>query len=209
MTEFKEFPKMSRLSRECIISEKIDGTNASINIISEVTDPEPDETNIIAKVDGFNIRAGSRTKWITPKDDNYGFANWVLKNAKELVKLGEGTHFGEYWGQGIQRKYGLNEKRFSLFNTIHWCLNGATPQQTNSSGGMQKELPKCVGLVPVLYKGIFTTQAVEGALENLKKNGSVAAPGFMNPEGVVVFHIAAGIGFKKTLEKDEMPKSLA
>lgn len=209
MTEFKEFPKMARLSRECVITEKIDGTNASINIIDILADPEPNEINIIAKVNGFNIRAGSRTKWITPKDDNAGFANWVLKNAEELSKLGEGTHFGEWWGQGIQRKYGLNEKRFSLFNTIRWCLNGAIPQPTNSSGGMQEELPKCVGLVPVLYKGMFNTEAAEAALDVLRIGGSYAAPGFMKPEGIVVFHTAAQIGFKKTLEKDEVPKSLA
>ena len=35
---------------------------------------------------------------------------------------------------------------------------------------------------------------------------SVAAPGFMKPEGVVVFHTAGNLGFKKTLEKDEVPK---
>ena len=28
----------------------------------------------------------------------------------------------------------------------------------------------------------------------------------MNPEGVVVFHVAANLCFKKTLEKDEEPK---
>jgi hypothetical protein len=31
----------------------------------------------------------------------------------------------------------------------------------------------------------------------------------MRPEGVIVFHVAANIGFKKTLERDEEPKSLA
>ncbi len=30
--EFKEFPKIARLTRDCIITEKIDGTNASIYI---------------------------------------------------------------------------------------------------------------------------------------------------------------------------------
>jgi hypothetical protein len=32
---FAEFPKMARLSRECIITEKIDGTNAQILITEE------------------------------------------------------------------------------------------------------------------------------------------------------------------------------
>ena len=46
-------------------------------------------------------------------------------------------------------------------------------------------------------------------LERLRASGSFAAPGFMNPEGVVVFHTASGTFFKKTLEKDEQPKSMA
>ena len=46
-------------------------------------------------------------------------------------------------------------------------------------------------------------------LDDLKASGSKAAPGFMKPEGVVVFHTAANMGFKKTLEHDEVPKSLA
>lgn len=31
----------------------------------------------------------------------------------------------------------------------------------------------------------------------------------MNPEGVVVYHLAGRVGFKKTLHKDELPKALA
>jgi len=46
--EFKEFPKIARLSRECIITEKIDGTNASILI-----------------TDDGDMFFGSRTRWIT------------------------------------------------------------------------------------------------------------------------------------------------
>jgi hypothetical protein len=48
----------------------------------------------------------------------------------------------------------------------------------------------------------------EAALIDLKVNGSYAAPGYMNPEGIVVFHVAGNVGFKKTLEKDEQPKGL-
>ncbi len=50
---------------------------------------------------------------------------------------------------------------------------------------------------------------VLNALEGLRGNGSYAAPGFMKPEGIVIFHVAANMGFKKTLDKDDMPKSLA
>jgi len=30
--EFREFPKMARLSRECVITEKLDGTNGQVCI---------------------------------------------------------------------------------------------------------------------------------------------------------------------------------
>ena len=133
---------------------------------------------------------GSRTKWITPTDDNYGFAKWADGNRSDLMKLGPGRHYGEWWGSGIQRKYGLTgpDKRFSLFNSFRW-MDDATR-------------PKCCHVVPVLFKGLFTTGAVEMCLEGLRSHGSQAVPGFMKPEGVVIWHIAAQVGFKVTLEKD-------
>jgi len=173
---FEAFPKIARLKRECVITEKIDGTNAQIII-----------------TDDGDIAAASRSRLITPSDDNFGFAAWVERNREDLLQLGPGRHFGEWWGAGIQRKYGQPEKKFSLFNVRRF-------------GG--QELPECVGLVPVLYDGIWSDKAVEDALQNLRVNGSVAAPGFMQPEGVVVFHKASNAIFKVTIEKDEEPKGL-
>jgi hypothetical protein len=200
MTQFKEFPKMGRFSREFIITEKIDGTNASINIVSVEADEFPTEANIVATVNGLNIRVGSRTRWITPGDDNHGFAKWVKENATELATLGEGTHFGEWWGSGIQRGYGLQkgEKRFSLFNVSRWGIGGTDVR------------PACCHVVPELARGNFDfiNDTVEHLIEHLKTNGSQASPGFMKPEGIVIFHTAANVGFKKTLEKDDTPKSL-
>ena len=196
--EFLEFPKMARLSREIIITEKIDGTNAQI-LITE---------------DG-DLFTGSRTKWITPQDDNAGFAKWVEGNKQELLKLGAGRHFGEWWGSGIQRGYGLSkgEKRFSLFNVGRWALHGTEPKRIPTADPRiekyQDILPENCLLVPELYRGIFDTQKIDEVLEMLKVNGSYAAPGFMKPEGIVIFHIAGNFGLKKTIEKDEMPKSLA
>lgn len=193
---FQKFPKMARLSRECIISEKIDGTNACI-LITE---------------DG-QILTGSRTRWITPADDNFGFASWCAEHREELMTLGVGRHFGEWWGSGIQRGYGLpkGEKRLSIFNVSRWCLHGTTPERIVTADPRiekyQDVLPPCVGLVPVLYRGLFTTDACESAIADLRANGSKAAPGFAKPEGIVCFHVAANACFKKTLEKDEVPKS--
>lgn len=192
---FIEFTKMARLSRECIITEKIDGTNAQISITEH-----------------GDIFVGSRTRWITPQNDNYGFAAWVDGNKNEILKLGPGRHFGEWWGCGIQRGYNLKEKRLSLFNVTRWCLHNEPPCTIPSNNPkepvkIQQQLPECVGLVPLLYRGEFKELAWLEALSSLALHGSKASPGFMNPEGVVVYHVAAGVGFKKTIEKDDLPKS--
>lgn len=194
--EFVEFAKMPRLSREVIVTEKIDGTNACVGITE----------------DG-QIYAGSRSRWITPTDDNYGFAAWVQAHRDELLTLGPGRHFGEWWGAGIQRRYGQTDKRWSLFNVGRWALHGTEPKQIPTADPRvmktQDVLPSCCGLVPVLYRGAFDTAAIECVLSELRTKGSAAAPGFMNPEGIVVFHVAGNVGFKKTLERDEVPKALA
>lgn len=173
MIEFNEFPKIARLNREVIVSEKIDGTNAAV-VIDE---------------DG-NISAQSRTRLITVADDNYGFARWVSENSTELMKLGKGHHFGEWWGSGIQRNYGLDEKRFSLFNVSRW--------------GDEAVRPACCHVVPVIYRGEPTAgfDICREAIERLKSQGSFASPGFMKPEGIVAFHVAANMMFKATIEKD-------
>lgn len=196
MTEFQGFPKIARYSREVIVSEKIDGTNAQI-FIGE---------------DG-EFLTGSRSRWITPDADNYGFSRWAHGHKDELLTLGPGRHFGEWWGSGIQRAYGLThgDKRFSLFNTVRWCLHNEQPQQIPTADPRivktQDVLPPCVGLVPVLWRGSFDDLDLTAVLSGLQAAGSRAAPGFMQPEGVVVFHLAAGVAFKKTLVGDDTPKS--
>jgi hypothetical protein len=73
---------------------------------------------------------------------------------------------------------------------------------------MQEVLPSIVSLVPELYRGLFDTNKAVEILEHLKNNGSYAVPGFMRPEGIVVYHISGNVGFKKTIEKDDVPKSM-
>jgi hypothetical protein len=175
---FEEFPKIGRLSRSMVITEKIDGTNGQI---------------IITEEGEFGV--ASRSRLITPEQDNYGFAKWAYENKDELMKLGPGRHFGEWWGSGCQRGYGLErgEKRFSLFNTPRWTR----PEVV---------LPSCVSLVPVLYIGDFSMTKIDEVMAELKSGGSKASPGFMNPEGVVIFHAATRTLFKKTFEKDDASK---
>lgn len=152
--EFIHWPKIPRLVNETFhITEKIDGTNACI-VISE---------------DG-NILTQSRKQFITPAKDNYGFARWAYENQEVLInELGPGYHFGEWWGQGIQRNYGLTEKRFSLFNP------------TKSSSICHN--------IPILISCSF--EYLDFEIKMLQKtmlaNGSYVAPGFMKPEGLIIY----------------------
>jgi hypothetical protein len=208
MSEFQEFPKMARLSREMIVTEKIDGTNAQVFIAGLGTSFPPAFVIAEGACDGNPavMLAGSRSRYLTPENDNFGFAAWVRNHAQELFGLGVGRHFGEWWGSGIQRNYGQKRKRWSLFNVSRWCLRGQEPQRIPSADPRvekcQEVLPECCDLVPVLHRGVFSTLQCELALDELRMGGSKAAPGFMNPEGIVVFHVAGNVGFKKTLGND-------
>ena len=129
---------------------------------------------ITEKIDGTNgcvviledgeVLAQSRGRIITPSDDNMGFAKWVEANQQELKMLGVGYHYGEWWGKGIQRRYFENDKVFSLFA---WWL---TPE----------EIPSCCRVVPVI------AQTIEDATHRLQTEGSIASPGFNDPEGFIV-----------------------
>ncbi len=178
MPEFQAWPKIARLNRDIIVTEKLDGTNACVIV---------DENGA--------VYAQSRKRLITPDDDNYGFARWAAIHAEELaVGLGPGYHFGEWYGLGIQRGYGLNRKHFALFNASRW---------------VEAFAPSCCGVVPILYAGPFCEDAIIGTIEGpqgLRDKGSAAAPGFMHPEGIVVYHTAARTSFKVTLDGDEKPK---
>jgi hypothetical protein len=189
--EFVPYPKTPRLKRSVVITEKIDGTNAQI-VITAVGEYAPDGNVLATTTDGLalEMRVGSRSRWIAPgKDtDNYGFAGWCQRNAEELFKLGPGQHFGEWYGNGIQRGYGLDHKRFALFNTARW-------------GAHNPSTPTCCEVVPVL-----PFQDADAANEWLRTHGSEAVCGWMEPEGVIVFHSAAKQVFKVLIENDHQPK---
>lgn len=225
--EFQPWPKIARLNRDITITEKLDGTNAAVVIVnapfgSGVAE-DPNRIAVIFDYDNagiddagepvseFHVFAQSRTRFITPLQDNYGFAGWVQRNAQALVEiLGAGTHFGEWWGSGIQRKYGLTggDKRFSLFNTARWAnLTDRDGYRfiADTHPAAFAAIPE-LHHVPVLYRGGFSEDAIVDAEESLRAYGSAAAPGFMRPEGIVVWHDAARQSFKVTLEGDAAPK---
>ena len=166
--EFKPWPKITRVEnrRTPVFTEKIDGTNACI-IITE---------------DG-QFGCQSRNRLITPEADNYGFASWVWSHMEQLISMGPGHHYGEWWGLGIGRGYDQKEKRFSLFNTQRW-------------GEHNPNTPPCVSVVPRL-----PVNSVEEARQFLTENGSVAAPGFKKPEGAVMFDRDTETYFKIIMDK--------
>lgn len=217
---FEPWPSIARLNRDITITEKIDGSNSAILVVQD--DPElgdrligVTEANVTARVKGYFgdgtdalLFAQSRKRAITPDDDNFGFAGWVADHAEGILEhLSErggavGRHFGEWWGSGIQRRYGLDHKRFSLFNTARY--SGVQSEFESKKRGRS-----VINTVPVLYEGPFGEEHITGALNRLEAMGSVAAPGFMDPEGIVVFHQAARQMFKVTIKDDEVPKSVA
>lgn len=190
LPDFVGFPKIGRYSRPCIVTEKIDGTNGQIWIPEEGT---PESAYLTTLNAPFYV--GSRKRWITPDGDNAGFARWCYDNATELLTLGTGHHFGEWWGKGIQRNYGAPDKRFSLFNVMRWT-NGPMP------------LPACCRIVPVLWYGAFDQLDMREIMTTLNETGSIAEPGYMKPEGIVIHHPQTGHSFKKTYEKDGEGKGL-
>lgn len=182
MVEFRGWPKIARLNREVIITEKIDGTNACVIV-----------------TDDGEVHAQSRKRLIFPYDDNFGFATWVEKNAERLREgLGVGYHFGEWYGSGIQRKYGMTDRRFALFNVGRWGALDTFPHLEDNS----------LTLVPTIAQCYFHTEAIETILSDLEENGSLVAGGlgFPKPEGIVVYHKAGNVAFKVTIEDDEKPK---
>jgi hypothetical protein len=162
--EFKEWPKIPRGQNEVVsITEKIDGTNACIVI---------DEDSKI-------VRVQSRKRFITPENDNYGFAGWVERNRESLETMGEGYHYGEWAGLGIQKNHhGFSEKQLMLFNTQRW-----NPNNPN--------LPECCSVVPLLYEGELLNNTVEDAMSNLHqvyRSDNIINQSTLKPEGIVVWY---------------------
>lgn len=156
--EFKPWEKITRESPFTVtITEKMDGTNACIVI-----------------QDGEIIGVQSRKRFITPDNDNYGFAAWVESNSKDIISLGDGYHYGEWAGLGIQKNpHDLEEKKFFLFNTFRW--NEDNPNR-----------PKCCDVVPILYQGQLDAKTIPILLEWLTNNATEN----QSPEGVIAYYHA-------------------
>jgi hypothetical protein len=125
---FEEFASITRLRRDMIVTEKIDGTNASVTVL-----------------DDGRVIAGSRNCYVFDPKEHFGFPGWVIEHTEELRGLGAGRHYGEWWGSGIQRRYGLAEKRFSLFNVSRWGDEAVRPVWCRSCCGGPSTQPRSTG----------------------------------------------------------------
>lgn len=151
MIEFKKWPKIGRgdpLPLMVTITEKIDGMNACIVI-----------------KDGKLAAVQSRNSFLT-KIDGTGLLYWARNNADELATMGDGYHYGEWAGLGIQKnRHKIDGRKFFLFNTKRWGT----------------ERPSCCNVVPVMYEGELRKGNIAQCLEYLLNGAD-------NPEGVVVYY---------------------
>ena len=152
--ELKPYGKTQRYNGLTVtITEKIDGTNACV-VIDQ----------------GELVGCQSRNRALDVHNDNMGFANWVEANKEELLKLGDGYHYGEWAGPGIQKNpHKFDQKQFMLFNTYR-------PADT---------LPSCVINVPILYVGPYLGKDhVDDVMSTLY---SAAINSGYKPEGVIIY----------------------
>jgi hypothetical protein len=182
MLEFEPFPKIGRLNAAMTVTEKIDGTNAQINFDAE-----------------GNMLVGSRKRVIFPEgtffapahdadpgelrpvkgSDNFGFAKWAYTHQEKLFDfLGEGRHYGEWAGKGIQRGYGMDHKSFFLFNTARF-------------GPGRQDIPADLldinlDTVPVIYEGDHDADKLDDIMVHLLNEGSDLM-GWPKPEGIIVY----------------------
>lgn len=175
---FKSFNDIKRFTNITFsITQKIHGSNACILVWPN------DE-----KGGELDLLVGSRTRWIYPGQDNYGFAGFVHAHREEFIKLlGIGKHDGEWAGPGINSGEGLKEKTFCLFDWWKWPAERVRPPQTT--------------VVPLLYRGSFGPTTIDDVMKDLKENGSKLVPGFMRPEGVVIN--LNGTLYKKVFDAEE------
>jgi hypothetical protein len=189
MTEFVGWGSTPRLFKGMKITEKLDGTNACVAIFDGV------------------VTAQSRKRIITPGDDNYGFARWVYDNAGALTDtLGEGYHFGEWYGEGIQKNpLQVDGKYFALFHPWRYLDNDL-------------EQVDRLTTVPWLHNekthGPGHVNTIASAMSMLSTWGSYATGAYTNigpgsdakgPEGVIVW-LGDGSKHKVLLENDDLHK---
>lgn len=181
--EFKSWREIDKFQGvHVIITEKIHGSNAQILVYR-------DESGALKAL------AGSRTQFLDPWGrDNFGFAKYVMAHEAQICEqLGEGRHYGEWVGPGVNSDYGLKDKHLVLFDFRRH------PKEKFEAG----QMPPNMLPIPVLYDGPYAPGIEDKVMDGLKANGSVLSPGFMKPEGVVLFFPQFGSMKKKVFKAEE------
>lgn len=174
--EFKPFSKIAKIDAlSMVITQKIHGSNAQLLVFKN-------------SFEELDILVGSRTRWLSPECDNYGFASFIYENKQEFIdKLGEGRYYGEWAGPGINSGEGLTEKTLVLFDHYRF-----TPE---------RPLPPRTKVVPVLYKGTIKWDELDICMRDLALVGSKLVPGFIRVEGIVID--IGGVRYKKVFTPEE------
>lgn len=223
--QFKSWGSTPRFHKGLHITEKINGTNAGVSIQGfsyghHVRNEIPSDAILVVddeKNVEYLVRAQSRKRIITPGDDNFGFAAWVWDNAEGLANLlGFGYHYGEWYGEGIQKNpLAVKGRWWALFNTWHWGRK-ENLERLEAAG-----IPGLT-TVPVLHDeqthGPADYNTIPDALEYLAVFGS-RAKGYMTvpnahkmdfhvegPEGIIVWQRETQQRYKILLREDDKHK---
>ncbi len=187
--EFRSYPEILTLEQtEITVTEKLHGTNGSLHTYWD------DEMK------DWNLKVGSRERWITPEDDAMGLATWALSEpyrSQIMERLGPGRHYGEWVGRNIVNGgLPLPEKRFVLFSVL---------------GYVDIPLPDRVDITSLLYRGPWDPAKIEEIMLEMKEKGSFYLPGYMRPEGIVIHIVGTDVRIKhvfnaETTQWNKSPK---
>ena len=222
--QFKSWGSTPRFHKGLHITEKIDGTNAGVSvqgfskgIYHEFSGDVPGDAKVVYGTDcDYLVRAQSRKRIITPDNDNFGFAKWVWENADGLANLlGYGYHYGEWYGEGIQKNpLAVQGRRWALFNTWHWG------RKENLDRLVDADIPGLT-LVPVLHDeqrdGPADYKTIPNLLVDLewgsKADGYMTLPNahkmdfhVEGPEGIIVWQRETQQRYKILLREDDKHK---
>ena len=116
----------------------------------------------------------------------------VGRRARErAARFRPGRHFGEWYGRGIQRGHGLQDRRFALFNRTDGPRSARRAAASFQSSQRER----------------WALTLCRNASKRCVRRKS-RRPGFTRPEGIVIYHHASGGMFKVLLENDELPKGV-
>lgn len=144
--------------------------------------------------------------------DNHGFSKWAHENKEALIAfLGEGYHFGEWCGKGIQNGEGLKEKGFYLFSPPIRYFKKYLTDQIKTPCDIEIPVPG-LHFVPELFNGKLEDDflnSIDGIIDhyayNLQEEGSNIGDGSVKPEGLIV-EINGKLTFKVILNESEKDK---